>query len=113
MRYADRIFNAGEEFGVTSGALAALLIPARKMTQFHAENTRLYRVEPSVISFDIVEVLFRLPVVAQHPDLASQGIIVRCDGAGLSAGAEILARIKAECGCGTHGARLTPAIVFH
>src|SRR5438270_8646875 len=97
---------------VETRILSALIIPIVQMAELYMENSGLNGIESSVVAFDFVVVLARLPMVAQHANSGCDVLIMRCDRACLAAGPKILARIKAESSCFADGSRLLPALVF-
>jgi hypothetical protein len=73
-----------------------LPIPFRQMAKLHAEQACLQSVEPAVVSFDVVVILFCLAVIADHAHVACHFFAIRRDRASFSASAEILSRIKTK-----------------
>src|SRR5262249_21325624 len=55
-----------QELGVGARVLAPKLVPAREMAELHRENPRLDGVESAVVALELVGVLRRLAVVAEH-----------------------------------------------
>src|SRR5262245_9595836 len=90
--------RAGEEPIVVTRTLLPQLVPLRQMPELHAQKPCLDRVESTVVPLDVVDVLRRLAVVAQHLAMSCYMLVVRRDGAGLTARAQVLAGIEAE-GC--------------
>src|SRR5437879_3884163 len=76
--------------------LTTLAVPIWQEFEFGLQDTRLDRIEPAIVSFDLVAILLRLAMVAQHTNLFCKGCIVGGNRAGFSTCAEILARIEAE-----------------
>src|SRR5438309_6263540 len=66
MRKGDRHPGVGEELVVGARPFSALLVPLRQVTKLHAQHTGLYGVEPAVVPLEVVEVLSRLTMVAEH-----------------------------------------------
>ena len=64
----------------------------------------LNRVEPAVVSLDVVMVAARLAVLAQHPHGGKDRGIAPHHRARFTAGAEILGRVEAERRQATDGA---------
>src|SRR5208337_2286098 len=79
------------------------------MPELHAQYPGLDRIEPSVVSFDIVVILLSLAVVADHAALAGNFFIVGGYGAGLAASTQVFARIEAESARGPDRSGLFPA----
>ena len=75
---------------------------------FTLEDARLDRVEPAVVALEVVGVLRRLAVVAEHPARLGELVVVGGDGARLAAGAEVLRGVEAERGGAAHGAGPAP-----
>src|SRR5207248_3387713 len=103
MRQDDPAVDGVEHFLVLAGSLAALLVPVRQMMELDAEDSGLDGIQSSVVPLEIVKVLLRLAVIAQHPALLRDALVVGRDRSRLAAGAQILARIKAEGGRTAHG----------
>src|SRR5438270_5948718 len=80
------------------------------MEQFGMQDSRLDRVQPSVVPLYVVIILFHLPVIAQHLDSFSEARIIGGDSAAFPACAKILPWVKAERGCTPHGSGLHPAV---
>src|SRR5579862_305175 len=78
------------------------------MTQFHAEPSRLDRIETAVIALDVVIILLRLAVIANHLHPLGHFFIVGDCGARFSARSKILARVETERRRSAHGAGLFP-----
>src|SRR5437016_8439595 len=76
--------------------LATLAVPIWQEFEFRLQDTRLDRIEPAIVSFDLVAILLRLAMVAKHANLCCKGCIVGGNRAGFSTCAEILGRIEAE-----------------
>src|SRR5207244_13288011 len=82
----DGRFGAPEQLVVAVCPLSALLVALRQMRKLDAQDTCLDGVEPSVVPLDVVEVLHRLAVIAQHPAASRQRLIVGGHGACFAAG---------------------------
>src|SRR3954468_13526219 len=78
---------------------AALVIPLVEMAEIRQEHDRLDRVEPGRVALDLVLVLRTLAVLAKRANLRRHLLVVRRQRAGVTERTEVLARIKAECGC--------------
>src|SRR5215469_14693427 len=90
---------------------ATALIPRGKVLELHPKEARLKRVESSIVALNVVIILFRLPVVANHFALAGNRFIVRGNRASFAARTEILARIESKRCRLTYRAALSPAIL--
>ena len=101
-----------QQLAVAFPILPPLFIPFREVLQFHAQKTGLHRVQPAVVTLDIVVILLGLSVIAQHPASPVDFGIVGGDGSRLAARAQILPRIKAERGRVADRASFFPAIVL-
>ena len=66
------------------------------------KKARLDRVEPSVITFQVVVVLSNLAVIAQHLDRAHQRRVIAGYGSAFATSSEIFPRIEAEGGRAPH-----------
>src|SRR5580700_3687341 len=82
------------------------------MAKFDSEKTGLHGVEAAVVALDVVVILFRLAMLAQHAHLASHFFVIRGRGAAFSTGAKILTGIEAERADMPHGTCFSPAILF-
>jgi hypothetical protein len=104
----DRSCGVGEELIVSQGELPPLLVPLCQVAKLHAQEPRLDGVEPAVVALEIVEILRRLPVVAQHLATPRHRVVIGGDRPRLAAGPQILSRIEAECRGTAQGAGLAP-----
>src|SRR5277367_5065464 len=59
--------NLAQQLLVSCRNFPPLLIPFREVPQFYTENTRLDRIEPPIVTFHLMVILARLPVISQHP----------------------------------------------
>src|ERR1700676_4554895 len=69
-------------------SLRSLLSPTSpngEVSKLDREDSRLDRIETSVVTLYVVVILLRLSVIAQHANLASDLFIVCCDRSGLTA----------------------------
>src|SRR3989442_484606 len=66
VRSGDRSFSLAEQFIITACSVSALLIPLTQMAKLHTQEARLDGVEPAIIPLDVVKVLPRLAMVAEH-----------------------------------------------
>src|SRR5713101_2576605 len=82
------------------------------MLKFYMKESRLNGVQAPVIAFDIVIVLLRLAVIADHANLGSERFVIGRDCSRFSASAKVLARIKTECRGAADRASGQPAILF-
>src|ERR1700730_6973611 len=82
------------------------------MTKFDREKTGLHGVEAAVVAFDIVVILFRLAMLAQHAHLTSHFFVIGGSCAAFSAGSKILTRVETERADMPHGTCFSPAILF-
>jgi hypothetical protein len=74
------------------------------------QESSLQGIQPSVIAFDVVVILLRLAVIAQHLDFLSKIFIVRRNRSGFPACAQVLAGIEAKCRCASDRACFHPAV---
>src|SRR5689334_21040001 len=96
MRKRDCRLCTGKQLVVPLGNFSALGIPCLQMPKLHPKETRLNGVKSPVISFDVMKIFLRLPVVAQESAHLSDLFVVGCDSSGLPASSQILAWIEAE-----------------
>src|ERR1700683_985113 len=80
------------------------------MTEFHAQDARLQGIEASVVALDIVIILLRLTVLAQHAHFLGDRFTVGGFRARFAASTQILSWVKAESRGVAHGAGFPPAI---
>ena len=107
-RNYHRILHFRKQLVIPVGKIAPRLIPLGQMAQFHREPARLNGVQPPVITFDVVVILFCLAVIADHLHPLGHLFVVRSDRSRFAAGSQILARIKTERGSTPHRAGLFP-----
>ena len=107
---SDNTVNRGEHLVVSLRGLPALAIPVRQVAQLDTQHSGLDGIEPTIVPFEIMVILFRLAVVAQHADFARNFFIVRCHRSSFSAGAQILSWIKTEGGRVAHRSSFLPSI---
>ncbi len=67
------------------------------------------RVQPAVVAFDIVIVLFRLAVIAKHAHALGHRFVIGSDGAAFATSPEILAWIEAKGGREADRSSFSPA----
>src|SRR5579885_367289 len=79
-------------------SVVAKTVPFGEIPKLGGKDSCLEGVEPAVVAFDGVVILFCLTVVAKHTDLRGNGFRTRRNGARIAARAEIFAGIEAE-GC--------------
>src|SRR6266849_4668856 len=96
VRTMDRIARSFEQAIVLSCPRAALLIPLRQVRELHMEKSSLDGVETPVITLNLVVVLLRLSVVADHPNLGRKICVIRGDSSSFSARAQVFPGIEAE-----------------
>src|SRR5215468_1314642 len=63
-----------------------LLIPPRQMRKLYVENPCLERIQPPVVSFDVVVILLGLPMIPNNADLRGDLVIVGGYRAGFATG---------------------------
>ena len=102
------VAGAGKQGTVGVRHLAALVVPLCQVPKLDAQHTGLDRIEPAVEPLDVVVVLLRLPVVAEHSALVGHPVIIGGDCSGLAARTQVLPGIKAERGGMAHRACLAP-----
>src|SRR6185503_16027908 len=85
-----------EQRVVALGGRAPLRGPRIQVAKLDAEERGLQRIEPAVVAFELMVVLLRLSVVTDHADVFRDGFIVGGHRTRFTAGAEVLARVKAE-----------------
>ena len=73
------------------------------MGQLRSENRALEALHPIVVPDLVVVVARRASVFPQARRAFRSGGIIRDEGAGLAASAQVLPRVKAEAGHGTEG----------
>src|SRR5437764_13123797 len=81
------------------------------MLKFDSKHLSLNGIQPAVVAFHIVVVLFVLSVIAKHAALARDFLVVGCDRSCFAASTEILAGIKTKSCCPSNRTSLHPAIV--
>src|SRR5712664_2820226 len=82
------------------------------MRELGPQDPGLDRIQPAVVSLDFVIILSHLSVVAQHANLFCERSITRRNRSRLSTSAQVFSRIKAESGCMTNRASLSPPILL-
>src|SRR6266850_4912735 len=102
--------RTGKECVVVMGDISTLSIPLLQMPELSPQKTGLDGIKPAIIAFNVVKIFFRLAVITQQPASLSQLFIIGCNTAGLSACAQVLAWIKAECRRMAHGPSLAPTV---
>src|SRR5579859_4609870 len=112
VRGGDKFGLGSKEFVVAMRILATLPVSIGQEFEFGLQDPRLERVEPPVVSFDLMAILVRLPMVAQHPNLLGKRCIIGSHCACFSACAQVLTRIEAESCSMAHGADTPPPILF-
>src|SRR5690349_22895158 len=112
VRRRDAAARRAQQRVVLTGALAALLVPAREVAQLDGQDAGLDGVETAVGADELVDVLPRLTVVAHHAAITRQLLVIRGDRAGFAAGAEVLARIEAPGRRAPHRPGLPPRLVL-
>ena len=80
------------------------------MAQFDAQDGRLYLVQSAVDAFVVVMIAHRLAVVTQRAEAFGRGVVVGCDRAAITIGAEVLGGVKGVGGAVAPASRLTVAI---
>ena len=108
----NQALSASEKFVVVFRDFAALPIPLFQITKLHREESGLDRIQPSVVALNVVIVLLRLAVVAEHANFLRQLRVVSCYGSGFAASTQVLAGIKAEGSSFAHGSRFLPTLFF-
>src|SRR5262245_30992467 len=97
-----------QEIVVPQRRSSTLSIPTVEVPKLDSEKTCLDGVKAPVVTLEIVDILLRLPVIADHPYHARDIFIVSGDGARLAACPQVLPRIKAERSRVSHRAGTTP-----
>src|SRR5436190_1505410 len=97
---------------IACSSFAPSLVPFRKAAQLCMKNTRLQRVESSVVSFHLMMVLAQLAMVPEHADFTSNVFVIRRNGTCFATGSEVLARVKTESGSSSHGTNFLPTPFF-
>src|ERR1700730_11192732 len=69
--------------------LLPLAVPIRETPKFGCEKTSLQGIEPPVVTFDLMIILLRLPMVAEHAHGPSRSFVVSGHRAGLSARSQV------------------------
>src|SRR6266481_4581559 len=87
-------------------------VPFRKMPQLHRQPAGLYGVQATIIPFDVVVILLRLTVIANHFHASCHGFIVRGYRTRFTASTQILSRIEAERRRFAHGTYALPGILL-
>jgi hypothetical protein len=100
--------RTGQQSIVGFSCSTPFLVPLLHRSQFDLQESGLHRVHASVVTFDQMVILLSLAVLTDDPDLFRQILVIGRDGSGLSAGAEILRGIKAECGSVPDGSGPSP-----
>src|SRR5207245_2964964 len=93
---------------IARSSFAPSLVPFRKAAQFCMENTRLQRVESSVVSFHLVIILAQLAMVPEHADFSSNVFVIRGNSTCFATGSEVLAWVKTESGGSSPRTALPP-----
>src|ERR1017187_6548620 len=96
--------RGAEELVVAGGAIAAQLVPLRKVAQFDLENSSLDGVKAGVPADLIVVVAAGHAVGAQGARVGRELRAGRGEKAGVSEGGEVLGGVEAERGGGAEGA---------
>src|SRR6516164_3258512 len=92
------------------GKCAARFVPIGKVAQFDGQPASLNGIQSTVVTFEIVVILLRLAVIADHLHAQSHGFIVCGNGSGLTASPEILSWVEAESSSLSDGACFSPSI---
>src|SRR5512140_3692133 len=100
-----------QELAVQGGVPAPPLGPVGEVLELHAQDRPLDPVHPGVPPDQGVVILFRLPVVAQHPHLFVEFLVVGDDGPGLAIGPQVLPGVKAEAPRVPDRTRLLPLVL--
>src|SRR5580704_14204646 len=90
---SDDPSHAGQQLVVSLGRFLAPPVAVRQSAQLHAQDSRLDRVQPAVVSLDVMVILLRLPMVAQHANFPRNLGVIGGYRAGLAARSQILAGI--------------------
>ena len=80
------------------------------MRELRVQEASLEGVQPAVVSLHVVEILFHLAVIAQHPYSLGHVVVICGDCPSLAACSEILSGIEAEGSRAAHGAGFHPTI---
>src|ERR1700674_275269 len=105
-----RILHLCKQLMVAVGKITPRFMPFGKVAKFHREPSRLNGVQPTIVAFDIVVILFRLAVVADHLHPLRHSLIVCRDSSALATGSQILAGIKTESSRLPHRTGTLPGI---
>ena len=89
-RNYHRILHFRKQLVIAVGKIAPRLIPLGQMAQFHREPARLNGVQPPVITFDVVVVLFCLAVIADHLHALGHLLVVGSNRSRFAAGSQKL-----------------------
>ena len=81
----DKLPQLAKELVVNARMLPSLVVPTREVEEFRPQKSGLNGVQAAIVAFDIVEILPRLAMVAQHPTSRRDSLVVRCDSARLAA----------------------------
>src|SRR5205807_7288024 len=74
-------------------------VPLLQMAKLHAQDRRLQGVEAAVEALCLVDVLHLGPIVTKDPNAIRDFWVVRGNGAAVTEGTEILARVEAPSDC--------------
>src|SRR6185437_5639336 len=96
---------------VTCGHSTALLVPLAQPSELTQQDARLNGIHASVVAFDGMLVFARLAVVAQHPHLARNAVVIGRDCTRFTARSQVFSRVKAESGGPAHASRRKPCLV--
>src|SRR6266852_2481019 len=67
----DQTLRCGrEQLVISLGSLLSPTIPIGEVPKLHGKDSRLDRIETSVVTLHVVVILLRLSVIAQHANLA-------------------------------------------
>src|ERR1700741_727528 len=89
---------------------SARIVPVRKVPKLYGQPSGLDGIESTVVALNIVVILLRLAVIANHLHALSHLFIIGRDGATFAAGTKILSRIKTERSRLADGARFFPSV---
>src|SRR6266478_551963 len=106
------IYLRRKQITIARGIGAPLFIPLAQMRELGPENPGLDGIQPPVVTLYFVVVLLELAVISQHAYALGQPLIVSGYGSSLSAGPEILPRIKTERGRMAYRSGFHPAILL-
>src|SRR5258708_999078 len=97
---------------ISNGDFPPFAIPRGQIWEFGAEDSRLNSIQATVVPLQVVIILLRLAVVAQHPDTSRDFFIVSGHRAGFSACTQVFSWIETESSGAPHRTSLSPPLLF-